>query len=80
MMDIVFSDVRGPDDTGTHFLKFSVMEQLKLKEEFLAIDKMFTYDNLIASGQTRHLLNCYFMSKYYEKYNYTTQVIQGSLF
>ena len=80
MMDIVFSDVRGPAETGTHFLKLPVMEQMKLKDEFKLIDPMFTYTSLTESGQMRHLINCYYMSKYYEKYNYNHQAIQTSLF
>ena len=80
MMDFVFSDVRLPEDTGTHYLKLKPREQMLLRDEFLAIDEQFTFDNLVESGTTRHLINCYFMSKYYEKYNYSRQAIQESLF
>ena len=80
MMDIVFSDRRGPKDTGTHFYKFSQTEQKLIAESIEAIGEQFNVDTMFADGKTRKLANIYYMSKFYNDFKAPKQIIQQNLF
>ena len=79
-MDIVFSDRRGPKDTGTHFYKFSQTEQKLIAESIEAIGEQFNVDTMFADGKTRKLANIYYMSKFYNDFKAPKQIIQQNLF
>jgi len=80
LIDIVFSDVRTKEDTGTHFGNLSKPEQQRILSEFLEIDPIFTYENVLSSGKYRKMLNMYFVSKFYETLPEPKNIIQGNLF
>lgn len=80
LIDIVFSEVRTSEDTGTHFGNFSKTEQKRLLNEFLQINPIFTFDNIMNSGKYRKMLNMYYVSKFYETLPSPLNLVQESLF
>lgn len=80
LLDIVVSDVRTPETTGTHFKNFTKLEQQKILNDLQQIDDRFTYDNIVREGKIRKMINVYNVSRYYESFSKPTNVIQETLF
>ena len=80
MMDIVFSDKRGPSDTGSHFFCFTKAERDIIEQSVESIGEGFTIDSLINDGKRRRLANIYYMAKFYNEFKPNKQIIQESLF
>ena len=80
LLDIVVSDVRTPETTGTHFKNFTKLEQQKILNDLQQVDDRFTYDNIVKEGKIRKMINVYNVSRYYESFSKPTNVIQETLF
>lgn len=83
LIDIVVSDQRSPEETGTHFENFSKEEKEKILQELLSIDKRFTYDQIKGgyhATKTRTMINVYFINKFYSNFVNPSNIIQQNLF
>jgi hypothetical protein len=80
LLDIVVSDVRSPETTGTHFKNFTKLEQQKILDDLLSIDSTFTYENIMSKGKIRKMINVYNVSKFYKNFRKPQNVVQGALF
>lgn len=80
LIDLVVSDVRKPEDTGTHFENLSKYEQEVILDSLLQIDKRFTYDNIKDSGKIRKMINVYNISNFYSTFINPQNIIQETLF
>ena len=80
MMDIVFSEVRTSEDTGTHFGNLTKIAQKELLDEFLKINPVFTLENILNSSKYRKMLNMYYVNKFYLNLKPPINLVQESLF
>jgi len=80
LIDIVFSDVRKSEDTGTHFYNLSPLERKHILNEFLSINPIFTLENIVKHGKYRRMLNMYYVSQFYENLKSPDNYVQESLF
>jgi hypothetical protein len=80
LLDIVVSDVRTPQDTGTHFKNFTSLEQKKILDDLFQVDPRFTYENIVKQGKIRKMINVYNVSEYYKSFTKPSNLIQETLF
>ena len=80
MMDIVCSNVRTNEDTGTHFHNFSKIEQDMIEDSLKELRSDFTIASVFNDGKIRKLANICYMSRFYNDFVPQRQLIQKSLF
>ena len=80
LIDIVVSDVRKPEHTGTHFKNLSKFEQEKILSDLYNIDERFTYKNIRDKGKIRKMINVYNVSNFYDNFTNPDNIVQETLF
>ena len=80
LLDIVVSNVRSPEQTGTHFKNLSNYEQSQILNTLIDIDERFTYENIESQGKIRKMINVYNVSTFYANFKKPENIVQETLF